>query len=117
MPTPRNPAEVMVVVPVWPAEKTFAESTEEKKLLDVAFENMSEEGREMVGFPAMPSPFDMAIWLAVPVIVRADIPEAPFDERMPESAWNETGPDAMRDVVVAVPKYPVPDTVRAVVEA
>ena len=82
-----------------------------------AFVNESKLGREKVGFPPVPSPLVIVIWLAVPVKVLAAVPFVPLEERMPESDWKVGVPETMSEVVGAVLKYPVPEAVKAVVLA
>ena len=67
-----------------------------------ALVNESNDGRENVGFPAVPSPLVTVIWLAVPVSVLAVTPLVPFEESMPSRFWNVTPAEAMRLVVDAV---------------
>ena len=79
----RLPAESIVVEAVWPAANVFAVSLFAKKLVEVASVKERVDGSENVGFPAVPSPLVTVIWLAVPVRVRAEIPDVPFDESIP----------------------------------
>jgi len=73
-----------------------------KKLVEVASVKTRVEGSEKVGFPPVPSPLVIVIWFAVPVSVRAETPDVPFDESIPIKFWKVTAPLAIRFVVEAV---------------
>ena len=101
-PTTVLPEESIVVDAVCPAENVLAVRRPAKKLVEVASVNERVEGSENVGFPPVPSPFVTVIWLVVPVSVRTETPEVPFDESIPTRFWKVTAPEAMRFVVEAV---------------
>lgn len=92
------PAEEKVLVAVAPKYALLkTESWEVEALV-----NASNEGSENVGFPPVPSPLAIVIWLAVPVSVRAVTPELPFDESIPIKFWKVTAALAIKLVVEAV---------------
>ena len=88
---PRNPVEVMVVVPVWPARNVLARREEAKKVVEVAFVvvpfvavksvKVSAEGRASVTVPSASSV--TVTWFAVPAIQVARSVEVacPSEER------------------------------------
>lgn len=103
------PVEAIVVVPVCPAAKVFAESVPAKNAVDEAFVNESADGRERV---SVPSPSSVTvIWLAVPAIqlvseeTAETMPEL-LSERRREGVkdWSVVAPETLRAVVEAVPK-------------
>ncbi len=102
----RLPDASIVVEAVCPAENVLAVSRPAKKLVEVASVKTRAEGSENVGLPPVPSPFVTVIWLAVPVSVLAETPEAALEERKPVKLLKAS----VEVAVSAPPKKPEPLT-------
>jgi hypothetical protein len=113
------PVDAIVVVPVCPAAKVFAESVPAKNAVEEAEVKERADGSERVMLPSPSSA--TVIWFAVPAIQlvseeTADTIPEPSSASRREGVrdWNVVAPETLRAVVEAVPKYPVPETVSAV---